>query len=142
MSQAQLRQILTHNKFSLSAPRRLVFKTLLAHQPVSMAELTGRLAGQADRASVYRCVKLYEELGIVHRINIGWKYKLELSDLFNDHHHHAHCQQCGMITNLPISQELEILISSLARRAGFQENTHQLELYGLCAKCLGMTDIR
>lgn len=135
MSQSQLRQILVRNRFSLSTPRLLVFKALLAHRPLSMAELTGRLAGQADRASVYRCVKLYEELGIIHRINIGWKYKLELTDLFSDHHHHAHCQQCGRIISLPNSQQLENLISSLARQAGFSQSAHQLELSGLCSEC-------
>jgi len=32
---------------------------------------------------------------------IGWKYKLELSNAFQHHHHHLTCLQCGGVTPLP-----------------------------------------
>lgn len=100
-----------------------------------MGELTQKLKHDADRASVYRTVELFERLGIVQRIQVGWKYRLELSDSFNPHHHHIHCTQCSRVVSLSEDAALERHISSLAHQAGFQLTSHQLELSGLCESC-------
>src|SRR5579859_5743980 len=80
---------------SLTRPRRIVFMALQKSEPKTMQQLVSACAGQVDRASVYRSVTLFEKLGIVQRLQIGWKYKLELSDAFQRHHHHLTCLKCG-----------------------------------------------
>jgi Fur family ferric uptake transcriptional regulator len=87
-----------------------------------------------DRASVYRTVGLFEKLGIVQRINIGWKYRIELSDSFAGHHHHLICTNCQTI--LPIDmRNIEDFIELTAKQNGFTAVTHQIEIQGLCGKC-------
>ena len=77
-----------------------------------MHDLIKRTKG-VDRASVYRAVRLFEQLGIVQRLNTGWKYKIELTDKFAEHHHHLTCLQCGKTIAMGES-ELEEMISKLA----------------------------
>ncbi len=100
-----------------------------------MQQLVKSLDNSADRASVYRSVALFEQLGIVQRVQIGWKYQLELSDNYNPHHHHIHCIDCGKLSALPEETQLEEMIKKIARRAGYSLTSHQLELTGRCQEC-------
>lgn len=130
-----LRAILKKNGSSLTKARRIVFDLLLDQEPQSMQVLARRALGKVDRATVYRSVELFERLGIAHRLNIGWKYKIELSDVFTKHHHHFYCTGCGNTFDLPQNAMLETMIDSLCNRAGFSPRGHQLEIYGLCENC-------
>lgn len=135
MSSAQdtLTQILKRHGYSLTKPRKAVFEQLLDQEPLSMHELVERVQG-TDRASVYRTIALFEELGVVLRINIGWKYKLELSETFTSHHHHMNCLGCRKVTPLNESA-LEALIEKLGKSHAFQIESHQIELQGYCQAC-------
>lgn len=125
--------ILKASGLSVTQPRLAVFKALLGQEPLSMHELAERV-GKVDRASVYRAVELFENLGVIHRVSIGWKYKLELTDKFAEHHHHLTCTNCGRTT--PINEtELEALITKLAASHGFSPLSHQIEIQGLCRDC-------
>ncbi|MDB5163768.1 MAG: transcriptional regulator, Fur family transcriptional regulator, ferric uptake regulator [Candidatus Saccharibacteria bacterium] len=134
-SVSALQQTLAKRSYSLTRPRRLVFEALDSGQPRTMRELCQQLQTKVDRASVYRTVKLFSDLGVITRLQIGWKYKLELSDNFSHHHHHFNCQKCGALINLPESPELEAYISNLAGQSGVTPLEHQLEIQGLCATC-------
>lgn len=131
----QLRDTLRNHGQSLTASRQTVFKALRHQEPQTMHEIIAACAGQTDRASVYRTITLFEQLGIVQRIHIGWKYKLELTDTFSHHHHHLACSQCGMVIPLTEDTVLENMLSQLAASHDFQPQSHQLEIRGLCAKC-------
>ena len=133
--QALLKKTLASSNYSLTKPRLVVFKLLDKTEPQSMSALVKASNGLLDRASLYRTVKLFEELGIIKRINIGFKYKLELSDSFNHHHHHLTCVKCGRIINTSNDAELEKLIVQLAKQHDFQLTSHQLEMEGLCKSC-------
>lgn len=130
-----LKALLKKNGASLTRPRRIVFDLLLNQEPQGMQVLVRRAEGQVDRATVYRVVELFERLGIVHRLNIGWKYKIELSDIFSEHHHHFYCTNCGRTYSLPANSMLETMIGSVASKEGYSPRGHQLEIYGLCQNC-------
>lgn len=128
-----LRHLLKEAGQSATQPRLRVFETLLGQEPLSMHEIVQRARG-VDRASVYRTVTLFERLGIAQRISYGWKYKIELTDKFSDHHHHLTCVQCGKTIDIG-EDDLEVLISRLAARYNFVPTTHQIEIQGVCATC-------
>lgn len=117
----------------MTKARLRVFEALLGKEPLSMHELVRRANG-TDRASVYRAIDLFERLGIVQRLNSGWKYKIELTDKFADHHHHLTCIHCGRTINIG-EAELETLISKLAAHHHFAPTAHQIEIQGLCKDC-------
>jgi Fe2+ or Zn2+ uptake regulation protein len=127
------KELLKANGQSVTKARLQVFEALLAQEPMAMHHLVAR-AGQVDRASVYRAVDLFERLGIVQRLNTGWKYKLELSDKFAEHHHHLTCADCGKTIAMN-EGELESIITRLAAAHNFKPTAHQIEIQGLCADC-------
>ncbi len=120
---------------SFTHSRQVIFEALQDKEPQAMAEIVATCRSQVDRASVYRTIALFERLGIVQRLQIGWKYKLELSDSFHHHHHHLTCRSCG--TTFPIAEnpELEKLLNELANSQDFKMQDHQLEIQGLCITC-------
>jgi Fur family ferric uptake transcriptional regulator len=129
--------VLRDNGLSVTRQRLLVFETLENREPVTMYELYDLVKDRLDRASLYRIVTAYEKLGIVSRINIGWKYKIELSDTFADHHHHLTCMRCDNIT--PMNEnELEAFIEGLASSHKFTPLEHQIEIQGYCNKCASL----
>lgn len=123
--------------YSLTAARKVVFEALQYQEPQSMRDVVSRCKA-IDRASVYRTVALFEQLGIVQRLQMGWKYRLELSDDFHEHHHHLHCTHCGKTTALPEDLELEKSLHAMAEAHNFQLQSHQLELSGTCQNCQGL----
>ena len=132
----ELKWRLKQDGHSLTAARKTVFAKLYRHEPQTMHELVHVCAGSVNRASVYRIVALFEELDIAHRLPSGWKYKIELSSQFSDHHHHLVCLSCGKIAELPENIVIEKMLQGLAAEQGFQLTRHQLELQGYCSNCL------
>lgn len=131
----QLQSALAISGYSMTKPRRVVFAMLQQADTLSMADLVRNCAPVIDRSSVYRTVELFEELGIVSRVQLGWKYELELSDQFRPHHHHAVCTNCGRIVDIREHAELDHELAVLARRHGFMPSSHLLEIRGLCPAC-------
>ena len=130
-----LKALLRKDHASLTQPRKIIFDLLLDKDPQSMQVLVKRAEGKVDRATVYRTVELFERIGVVHRLNIGWKYKVELSDVFLQHHHHFFCTNCSSTYNLDTSGMLETMIDNVAAKSSFKPRGHQLEVYGLCPAC-------
>lgn len=130
-----LRKVLSDNGSKLTQPRLFVFRLLLDHGAQSLAELTARSSGSVDRVSVYRIVALFERLGILKKVTIGWKYKVELSEIFLDHHHHITCVSCGVVSAVKENEAIEAILHDLANGTGFVVTSHQLELQGYCQKC-------
>ena len=123
---------------SITASRSLVFGLLEGSEPLTMRELT-LAASSIDRASLYRCIALFEQLGIVQRLYIGWKYKIELTDLYSHHHHHISCLGCGAVVAVDDHPQLETIVNNMAAQTGFALSRHQLELQGYCQKCQKIT---
>ena len=121
--------------FSLTKTRSQVFEALAATESQTMAELIKRLDGKVDRASVYRVIALFEKLGIVERIQIGWKYKLELAGAFSYHHHHLTCTNCGRDVPIHENSALEQAVQTFLMMHGFSKTEHQLEIRALCQNC-------
>ncbi len=130
-----LKALLKKKGASLTKPRKTVFDLLLNQKPQSTQVLVERAKDKVDRATVYRTLQLFEKLGIVQRLNIGWKYKYELSDIFQGHHHHFHCTNCGTTFSLEPNSMLETMIDTVAAKSEFAPRGHQLEVYGLCPSC-------
>lgn len=130
----RFRGMLRASGHSLTTTRRIVFEAIKAHGPLTISDLVAR-CGDIDRASVYRSVQLFEALGIARRLYSGWKYKIELTDLFGHHHHHATCGSCGRIIPMDEDEALETALKHLAAKHGFALHGHEIELNGLCAEC-------
>ncbi|MEK7594616.1 MAG: transcriptional repressor [Patescibacteria group bacterium] len=131
----QLKDVLKQHKQSLTRSRKIIFAALQDKEPQTMHEVIVACQGEVDRASVYRTVALFEQIGIIQRLQIGFKYKLELSDVFHHHHHHLTCNKCGKTIKLPEDDQLEKRLDALAKSQNFKMQGHQLEIQGRCENC-------
>jgi Fe2+ or Zn2+ uptake regulation protein len=111
-----------------------LFKLLQDRNSLTIEQLLTLLPRQ-NNATVYRNIKVFEELGVVNRLQLGWHSKLELSDLFRHHHHHMSCTNCGKVIVLKEDPVIENQIASLGQDQGFRPSDHQLEIRGLCPTC-------
>lgn len=127
---------LKQEKLSLTKPRRVVFETIANNHGITMAQLTKKLVPTIHRASVYRTVSTLERYGIIKRVYTGWKYTLELSEVYdNQHHHHLHCTNCNKTIHTDHDINLERTIYDHGLKYGFVMSSHEVDIQGLCAKC-------
>jgi Fur family transcriptional regulator, ferric uptake regulator len=127
-------QVLKKAGYSATTARKAVFAVLENAEPLTMHELVALLPN-IDRSSVYRTVELYERLGIVHRLHIGWKYKIELTNQYQPHHHHITCLRCGKSQPFLENVSLENNLHAIAAEHNFKLENHLIELQGICNSC-------
>lgn len=132
MNQA-IEQALREHGYSITPQRLAVYSFMQRHDPTSMSELVDGCA-HIDRASVYRTITLFRQLGIAGDAIINGRKMLELSDPYDMHHHHITCTGCG--TSVSVHDELlEQDLEQLALTHGYLPTQHQIEIRGLCAQC-------
>lgn len=50
------------------------------------------------------------------------------------HHHHLVCRQCGSTVEIS-GGEVETWAADIARKHGFSDVTHTIEIFGVCDRC-------
>lgn len=128
------KELLKQNGSFATKARLELFTYLQSSPAVSIQKLIKDLPTQ-DQATIYRNIKLFEKLGIVNRLQLGWNSKLELSSQFHDHHHHMSCINCGKVIAWEEDPAIELRIQTVAMKLGFIPQDHQLEIRGLCRQC-------
>lgn len=131
--QAEIKNVLKQNGFTATKTRMAVLQSILATQPATMQQLINSLA-DVDRATVYRTVDLFVDLGIAKKVSTGFKYRVELGDSFQEHHHHLTCLRCGSVIDVH-TPEIEYAIEQTASNNGFRPVRHDVEIMGYCTSC-------
>ncbi|WP_298934788.1 Fur family transcriptional regulator [uncultured Ruegeria sp.] len=80
-------------------------------------------------ATVYRTVKLFEEAGILERLEFG-DGRARYEDAERDHHDHLIDMQSGEVIEF-VDPEIEALQEKIAAKLGYKLIGHRLELYGV-----------
>lgn len=129
------KRILSENNYRVTKARQSTFAILLSPEPQSIRQILIKTKGKVDRVSVYRSIEVFEKLGIVHRVNMGWKYKLELGDQFMSHHHHLTCLNCGKVIDIGDEKHIDEFIRQVTKEFDFTVRRHQFEIDGICQAC-------
>lgn len=117
---------------------RIAVLELLSEQrkPVSAETFISHLKSvgiSADQATIYRILNVFEEKGIVRKVELeAGKSHFELASL--PHHHHAVCRKCGSIQDIDCC-DVSVLEKQVTRNNAFKVETHRLEIFGLCTQC-------
>ena len=130
---------LTDKEVRPTAMRTLVYQQL-AKQNTAVALTDIELAfTKADRTTLYRTVKTFEEKGIVHQIDDGTgisKYALCEPgcncEIENDLHLHFHCSNCDKTVCLT-----EHKIPQISLPEGYVAEDVNLVVKGICSDCSG-----
>ena len=83
-------------------------------------------------ATVYRSVKLFEESGILEKLEFG-DGRARYEDAERDHHDHLIDMNSGEVIEF-IDPDIEALQEKIAERLGYHLKGHRLELYGVPIK--------
>ena len=118
----------------MTKPRMRLFGLLQKHPALTFKQLLA-LNHQHDPVTLYRNIELFESLGIINKLRLGWETKIELSDVFQHHHHHFTCVTCGRIITLKENIIIENQIKNLTKQLSLKATDHQLEIRGICPTC-------
>ena len=83
-------------------------------------------------ATVYRTVKLFEEAGILEKVEFG-DGRARYEDAERDHHDHLIDLNSGEVIEF-LDPEIEALQEKIAAKLGYRLKGHKLELYGVPIK--------
>ena len=117
----------------MTEQRRVIARVLSSASDHPDVEELHRRAHAVDPhisiATVYRTVRLFEEAGIIDRLDFrdGRSRYKEHSD---DHHDHLIDMKTGKVVEF-VDEEIEALQEAIARKLGYRLVDHRLELYGM-----------
>ena len=107
-----------------------ILDSVIDHPDVE--ELYGRI-NKVDKsislATVYRTVKLFEELGILEKLEFG-DGRARYEDADREHHDHLINVQNGEVIEF-VNSDIEKLQEKIAQELGFKLLGHKLELCGV-----------
>lgn len=98
-------------------------------------DLYGRAVARDPRisiATVYRTVKLFEEAGILERVDFG-DGRARYEDAEREHHDHLIDMNSGEVIEF-FDPEIEALQEKIAAKLGYRLKGHRMELYGVPLK--------
>ena len=120
----------------ITAARRAVVQALVeADDHVTADDLAGavqRAEPEVHRSTVYRTLEALERLGVVTHVHLG--HGRAVYHLTDRLHHHAVCEDCGMVVELS-DDVLHEVQDRLRRETGFEVDPHHFALVGRCRHC-------
>lgn len=119
----------------MTGPRRIIARVLSDSEDHPDVESVYNRATKIDSrisiATVYRTVRLFEEAGILDRLDFG-DGRARYEESRTEHHDHLIDVRSGEVVEFHDS-EIEELQRKIAARLGFRLVDHRLELYGVRA---------
>ena len=115
----------------MTLPRKIILEVIEDSADHPDVDEMYRRAVEKDRsisiATVYRTIKLFEEAGIIERLDIGdGRSRYEEA---GEHHEHLIDVESGEIIELQ-NEELEEMKRQVALNMGYELVDHRLELFG------------
>ena len=113
--------------------RRTIAKLLESTNDHPDVEELHKRVNQVDQsislATVYRTVKLFEESGILDKLEFG-DGRARYEDADREHHDHLINIQNGEVIEF-VDSDIELLQEKIATKLGYRLLGHKLELYGV-----------
>lgn len=121
----------------VTTPRRAVLAALLDEHrrhlsAEELAEAVQVTHPEVHLSTVYRTLEAFEQLGVVTHVHLG--HGRAIYHLTDDLHHHAACERCGRVLQLPDSIFAD-LHDALVTSYGFELDAHHFALVGRCRDC-------
>lgn len=117
--------------------RRIIAEFAGMRRYVTARELHKRLAATSPRIGLATVYRTLEILNAVGGAAAAGHPRGERAYLFCPiaHHHHAVCTRCGRVDDVPC-KSVDQFRRALAGTLRFTLTKHQLEFFGLCARCM------
>jgi Fur family ferric uptake transcriptional regulator len=130
---SRLEQLCAQKGMRMTEQRRVIARVLSDAEDHPDVEELYRRATAVDPkisiATVYRTVRLFEEAGILSRLDFG-DGRARYEEAPEEHHDHLIDVKSGKVTEFR-DAEIEALQEAIARKLGYRLVGHRLELYGV-----------
>ncbi len=121
----------------LTEQRDIILKAILSFpltfSPMDLEKLLMVSDPALGRATIFRAIDLFLEMGILEKIHRESGDDVYLVGSVG-HHHHLICRVCGEIRDID-SCPFEEGIHEIMRQAGYSEGYHRIEIEGICGGC-------
>ncbi len=120
----------------MTGSRRRVLDVLVSMPAHFTADDVLRELPDVGRATVFRTMKLLQDLNLVCRVLLedgSLHYRISA----RGHHHHLVCRDCGRIEDFS-NCDVSSLIDQLSASTEYEIEGHWLEVYGRCSACRAM----
>ncbi|MGB9779481.1 MAG: Fur family transcriptional regulator [Caldanaerobacter sp.] len=136
----KLKEKLKEKGFKLTTQRRVILDVIMENKNKHLSseeiyDLVKQKYPEIGLATVYRTLQLFEELGLVYKLNFDdGRNRYELYQDDSHQHHHLICLKCGNVIEMEgdLLEDLEKLIE---KTKDFKIVDHNVKFYGYCSKC-------
>ena len=133
MPENRIEQRCIEKNMKMTDQRRVIAQVLSVSNDHPDVEEVHRRASEIDSrisiATVYRTVRLWEEAGILDRLDFG-NGRSRYEEVTEEHHDHLINVKSGSVIEFQ-NTEIEALQERIAREHGMHLVGHKLELYGV-----------
>ncbi len=129
----RIEKLCLEKNMRMTEQRRVIARVLSSATDHPDVEELHRRAHAVDPhisiATVYRTVRLFEEAGIIDRLDFR-DGRSRYEEHTDDHHDHLIDMKTGKVVEF-VDPEIEALQEAIARKLGYKLVDHRLELYGM-----------
>ena len=129
----RIEKLCLEKNMRMTEQRRVIARVLSEASDHPDVEELHRRAHSVDPhisiATVYRTVRLFEEAGIIDRLDFR-DGRSRYEQHTDEHHDHLIDMKTGQVVEF-VDPEIEALQEAIARKLGYKLVDHRLELYGM-----------
>lgn len=136
---SQVLERLKEHGYKITTPRRRIAEVLESRDTghfriEELYDLVNQEGFLVGLATIYRTVRLLEDLGLLAKIDLGDgqdRYELMASP---HHHHHLLCNHCKKVIEVQ-GDFLDELEAKIGKLYSFDIQGHDVIFYGICSSC-------
>ena len=135
------KEVLKENGYKLTSQRKAILKILMENKSEHLScddifKITSVEHPEIGIATIYRTLQLFEELGMVYKLNFNDGFSRYELDLGTEEHHHHHliCLSCGKVIEVKVDL-LDSLEQKIEKNDNFTIVDHNVKFYGYCSDC-------
>jgi Fur family peroxide stress response transcriptional regulator len=136
LSKPDIKDLLRERGYRVTPQRLAIYDAVWNAGSHPTASEVYELAEQRDptmsKATVYKALQLFTELGLVREI--GFRDDSTRYDPDTEFHINLVCTSCGKIEDYHCV-DFDDIAPNLKGDTGFEAQSHHFEIYGLCVRC-------
>jgi len=135
-----IKESLKQKGFKLTTQRRAILDVIIENREKHLSseeiyDLVKEKYPEIGLATVYRTLQLFDELGVIYKLNFDdGRSRYELYHNEDHQHHHLICLKCGSVIEME-EDLLENLEDAIENTKNFQIVDHNVKFFGYCSKC-------
>ncbi|MEG6565800.1 Fur family transcriptional regulator [Thermoanaerobacterium saccharolyticum] len=135
-----IKENLKQKGLKLTTQRRAILDVIIENREKHLSseeiyDLVKEKYPEIGLATVYRTLQLFDEMGIIYKLNFDdGRSRYELYHNEDHQHHHLICLKCGSVIEME-GDLLENLEEAIENTKNFQIIDHNVKFFGYCSKC-------